>query len=377
MALDADPIEDTRALRERLSSIVAGDRVSLSLERDGEVREVEILAAGRALEQHADCEVVYSELCCSGHRLRTIVTSPANPEASLPYVLFIQGHGAGSMDSSAETQRPIPALAAAFARAGFVFVRFDRTGVGDSEGPPQSSLGLADELDQVSRAWSYASGLAHVAPERGILLAHSLGAVPAIELSVEASTRPAGLIVYGGGLKLWTEYSDENCRRQWTLAGVGLVEQDRALRALARFHALLLVQRRPLTEVFARLPEIQREPELYGIESDQVLRGRPYTYWQDLYDAPLAERLQTARIPVLAAWGTADWVSSRADHELLANCVEEAHPGFGTFNEISGADHNFAERASTLDAYHAKDAGRLSEQVPHRLLAWAAKVTCA
>lgn len=377
MCLDGDTVQDARALRNRLSSILSGDRLSITLERDGELRELEILAAGRALEQHAGCEVVYSELRCAGYRLRAIVTSPAATVAPRPYVLFVQGHGTGSMDGSLEAHRPIPALSAAFARAGFVFVRFDRSGVGDSEGPSQADLGLADELAQVSRAWTFASGLPGVDPERGFLLSHSLGAVPAIELSNEASTRPRGLIVYGGGLKLWTEYSDENCRRQWTFAGVGLVEQDRALRALARFHALLLVQRRPLAEVIARLPEIQREPELYGIETDQVLRGRPYHYWQDIYAAPVAERLQTAGIPLLAAWGNMDFVSSRSDHELLAACVEQAHPGLGTFSEIAGADHNFAARASALDAYQAKDAGRLSQDVQDKLLAWTTKLTCA
>lgn len=379
VAVDGEAIADAAGLRARLADVRDEDRLSIALERAGEVRELELVAAARALERHPGCDVVYAQMRCAGHRLRTIVTSPAptSPATKLPYVLFVPGHGAGSVDGAADPDRPIAALSAACARAGHVFVRFDRSGVGDSEGPHPAELGFADELDQVARAWTFASGLPNVAPGRGILLAHSLGTLPAVELAGRASTRPAGLSIYGGGLKLWTEYSDDNCRRQWTLAGVSLVEQDRALRVLARFHALLLVQRRPLSEVLARMPEIQEEPELFAVESERVLRGRPDHYWQDVYDAPVAEQLQRAGLPTLAAWGEMDWMSSRTDHELIAACVAEAHPGLGSFRAIAGADHNFTVRGSQAEAFRARDAGRLSDVWVATFLSWAASVSGA
>ncbi|MEI8255559.1 MAG: hypothetical protein WCJ30_07795 [Deltaproteobacteria bacterium] len=62
-------------------------------------------------------------------------------------------------------------------------------------------------------------------------------------------------------------------------------------------------------------------------------------------DASMPAMLCRAHVPVLAAWGASDWLSSREDHLLLAACANEGKAGLGSFVEIQGADHYFAARA--------------------------------
>jgi pimeloyl-ACP methyl ester carboxylesterase len=373
LRVDGHEVASPSAVRGRLAGVLEGATVVLSLRtRDGVLREESLVAIARPLERHAGCDVVYGDVSCGAARLRTIVVLPAGDRAGepLPWVLHVQGHGAASIDGGGASDRPLSSLAGVLGRAGIASVRFDRSGSGDSLGPRLDQLSLAEEHDQVAAAFDHARALPELASDEGFLFAHSLGGVIAGDLAASAARRPRGMIVYGGGAKTWTEYFDENCRRQWSLAGVPLAAQDRSLRALQRFHARLLGERLPLPEVLERMPEIADDPGLYAVESRWVVRGRPFTYWQDVHDAPVAQRLASAGVPVLAAWGASDWLSSREDHELVAACASEGGAGLGTFAEVPGADHFFAARATAAASYAATSGGRLSPRLARLLVSW-------
>ena len=77
-----------------------------------------------------------------------------------------------------------------------------------------------------------------------------------------------------------------------------------------------------------------------------------------------------AHVPVLAAWGASDWLSSREDHLLLAACANEGKAGLGSFVEIQGADHYFAARAFEAESFAAGDAGRVCPAVAETTVSW-------
>jgi hypothetical protein len=370
LAVAGEAVGAPAAVRRRLASVVEGETVRVRVQAAaGAEREIQLEALARPLVDHEGCEVVYGELAHQGTRLRTIITGPeTRGDGELPWVLYLQGHGAASVDGAPD--RPLSALAGALARAGVVLVRVERPGSGDSEGPPLDRLTLEGERAIFAAAFEQARGRPGLAADRGFLFAHSLGGVIGCELAADVATRPRGLIVYGGGARTWTEYFDENCRRQWSLAGVGLAEQDRALRALQRFHSRLFVERCPLGELLAGVPEVAADPAFYAVESAQVLRGRPVAYWQGVHDAPVAAQLAGARVAVLAAWGASDWLSSRDDHELVAACANEGQAGLGVFAEIAGADHHLAGRATPAESFAARDHGQLCPRLAPLVSSW-------
>ncbi len=371
VGIDGERAVSALVVRARMGAVVEREEVVLLLRAEaGAEREIRVEAAPKPVEAHDGCDVVYDAIEHEGARLRRIVTLPRGASGPSPWMLYVQGHGAASVDGGPRSDRPLSALAAAFARRGIAFVRVDRPGAGDSEGPPLEELGLADEQAIYATAFRETQRFEGLEANGGALFAHSLGAVIGGALVAENAVSPRGMIVYGGGAKTWTEYFDESCRRQWSLGGVSLADQDRALRALQRFHALAIVARMPLDEVRERLPDVADNPSLYGLDARGRMRGRPIRYWQEVAETPIPEQLASARVPVLAAWGSCDWLAFRDDHELVAACVNEGAPGMGTFVEIAGADHGFAERASEAESFAAKDPGVLSVALASIAIDW-------
>ncbi|MFO0550239.1 MAG: alpha/beta fold hydrolase [Polyangiaceae bacterium] len=378
VSLNGEAIPDAAWLRRAVQAIHVGAEVTLGISRDGVAMELTLRVGARPLEAHAGCETVYFDVPCAEYRLRAIATTPANArDRALPWILYVQGHGAASVDAGLEVERPLPALVGALTRAGWGVVRFERSGVGDSEGPAPALLSLAEEIAQVRAVHRRARALHGFDPAAGVLLGHSLGGVAACAIASDEAERPAGLVLYGGGVKLWTEYFDACARKQWTLAGTRIVDQDRALRLIQRFHAMLIYEGLSLAEIRSRMPEIDAEAELLGIGGadhapglHEVVRGRPASYWREMNEARVATQLTSANLPVLAAWGASDWLSMREDHELIAACVNEGAPGKGAFIEIPRADHHFAERATDAESYAARDRGSLAEAIPATLVAW-------
>jgi dienelactone hydrolase len=78
---------------------------------------------------------------------------------------------------------------------GFVTMRVDKSGVGDSQGAPCDSIGYKEELAGYQAALSALRSHASVNPDRIYLLGISLGGVFAPILAEE--TKVAGISVYG------------------------------------------------------------------------------------------------------------------------------------------------------------------------------------
>jgi dienelactone hydrolase len=78
---------------------------------------------------------------------------------------------------------------------GFVTMRVDKSGVGDSQGPPCDSIGYKEELAGYKAALSSLRSHPSVNPDRIYLLGISLGGVFAPLLA--ADTKVAGISVYG------------------------------------------------------------------------------------------------------------------------------------------------------------------------------------
>ena len=78
-------------------------------------------------------------------------------------------------------------------------------------------------------------------------------------------------------------------------------------------------------------------------------------------------------IPVLAIYGSADFVTAEADHRRMVEIVNAAHPGKATLKVISGMDHYFAPAASpkaSLDRVQRGAAAPYDADLTKTVLAW-------
>ena len=78
----------------------------------------------------------------------------------------------------------------------------------------------------------------------------------------------------------------------------------------------------------------------------------------------------------LALWGKSEFVSTEADHALIAAIVNKAHPGHGTFLAMEGIDHGFNRAASPEESFkNLGKPGEFNEAIVTTLLDWSSKVT--
>jgi uncharacterized protein len=137
----------------------------------------------------------YGSVVAGGVRLRTITSIPANLAGRAPAVLLIPGGGCGGIDTPLSPDIAQPGLMRVIGRNGFVTMRVDKSGVGDSEGPPCDSIGYEQELSGYRSALRALILHRAVDPQRVFLPGISLGGVFAPVLANE--TAVAGIVAYG------------------------------------------------------------------------------------------------------------------------------------------------------------------------------------
>jgi pimeloyl-ACP methyl ester carboxylesterase len=203
-----------------------GDVVDISLLRNGEHLSIDATLKTLPFETMAGAAMEYGSVATAdGVRLRTILSMPLGAADPAPAVMLIQGGGCGSIDTPIGPPVAQPGLMHAIGTEGFVTFRVEKSGIGDSAGPPCAEIGYFEELD------GYRAGLAAlrahpaVDPERVFLVGISLGGVFAPILANE--TPVAGLIAYGTidfapspypgrSERFFSEIADVDVLEEWT-----------------------------------------------------------------------------------------------------------------------------------------------------------------
>lgn len=174
---------------------IRGRNIAIDLVRDGSPQHREGLLKPLVQEKLAGAEMEYGSVVASGARLRTIMSIPANLAGRAPAVLLIPGGGCGSIDTPLFPDIAQPGLMRVIGMNGFVTMRVDKSGMGDSEGPPCDSIGYGEELAGYRAALRALISHRAVDPRRVFLLGISLGGVFAPVLADE--TAVAGIVAYG------------------------------------------------------------------------------------------------------------------------------------------------------------------------------------
>jgi alpha-beta hydrolase superfamily lysophospholipase len=326
LALADQPLHDMPALSHALRVAGAEARVPLVFERAG----VWHTAVVDVVEVPRESRESYGELHVDGVRLRTIATHAESPRG---IVVVVQGIACESVDHALDRDAPLAALVDGWTRAGYDTLRFDKRGIGDSEGAPCRGGDFHRELADAREVVGYARRLGLPI----IVFGHSVGGIIAAQLAHESL---AGIMVYGTPVMRWLDCLLDSVERQ------------------------LLLRDASADEIRAQRAAIEQ------LATTGELNGRSAAYHAQLHALDLEAAWRTVDVPVLVLRGEHDWVVREDDQARIAELAR----GDVSIADLPGLDHLFgwhADRAASLADYGA---GRADASIVAATVAWLDRV---
>jgi dienelactone hydrolase len=222
-ALDGTPVTSIVQVQSLIGRHRGGDSLAIDIARSGEKRRLVAVLQSFAHETFPNTTFDYGHVTLpDGIRLRTIVSRPMNADRPAPAVLFLQGGGCSSIDVPwADGSTDPLRLLYAIASRGFVTMRVDKPGAGDSEGPPCAETGFREELAGYQTALRALVADPKVDKNRVFLIGLSLGGFFAPLLARDVPV--TGISAYGTIAFTPTPYPGRSERFFREIAGVDIL----------------------------------------------------------------------------------------------------------------------------------------------------------
>ncbi len=349
LEINRQPITDLSTLQAFLDQQDSGTPANFLVLRGTKKMKLQGTFEGRPLETSAHAEVIYDQAPFREGQLRVIINKPRKSE-KMPALLFIPGYTCSSIDNLSDNH-PYKRIIDAYAQAGFVTLRVEKSGLGDSRNTPAcESCDLLDEIENFQMGLDKLKSLAFVDTNKIIIFGHSMGGVIAPALS--AKNQVAGVIVYGTTAKSWFEYQIEMYRTQNLLAGMEPLEYEQSIVDQYELNYRYFVQKEALSEL-AKNPlfdSILRTQWAYDGAGKIISRNAEY--WKQIQDLPHLLHWKNTTAQVLVQFGESDFQAfSQADHEQIVRTVNYYHPGNALLMCYPLTDHYFAKSGTMQEAF--------------------------
>jgi len=339
VSIDGAPATEVPAFTRAVSRHFGGESVHVTVKRGPSELMLMPTLKPRPLETSPYAEVIYETLDVRGARRRAIVTRP-HKEGRLPAMILMQGLGCYSIDNLNRTDAGYGRLIGEFEQRGFVTMRVEKTGEGDSEGIDCSDLRATPDVEAAGylAAIKALKQYPYVNPSKIYVFAHSMG--PLVGSTILGQEPLAGFIAVETVGTTWFEYDLERLRVQADLTGKTPAEVDEELRQWSVCSFRFYIEK-------------AAPASLSGISGCEALTspfgGAAYTYLQSIADINLGENWAKADLPVLVVYGTASPVTTSHQNKYLAETINRMHPGRATYAEVPGMGHDLDMYKSQKD----------------------------
>ena len=335
------------------AALRGGDTARLRVVRGGDTLALRVSLTPVAYERHHGTAVSYGAVLSSrGHRVRTVVARPtAAGNRRLPAILFIPWLSCDAVERpEAGTDGFMHTLHALAANSEMLFMRVEKPGVGDSEGPPCRDAELDHDMAAFRAALAALRSRPDVDSTRLFLVGGSIGGGLAPILAAEDPRGIAGVVAINGFGRTWYEHMLDIERRILELRRLPAREVNAAMHGIARFYTEYLLGARTPAQVLAS------HPELRALWTDEPAHqyGRPASYYHAVQrlDVEGAWATLAAReIPALVVWGEYDWIMSRAEAERPIAIMNSRRAGLATLVVLPKTDHGLMTYASMRAAF--------------------------
>jgi pimeloyl-ACP methyl ester carboxylesterase len=342
-----------------------GSPVVLSVERDGKAREIKFTPPPLALETDPALDIRYGFITTgSGFRQRTIITRPANATGKLPSLILVPWLSCASVEVLNKSAEGMDRLLAGILRdSGFLTLRVEKPGVGDSEGPGCSRTDLKTEMAGILLALEQLKAHPDFDPDRLFVMGMSLGG--GLAPLVGDGEKVRGFVSIVGVVKTWFEHMMEIERRRLTLSGKSPGEVNDALSGYAELYTEYLIRGKTPEQV------ITERPALKSLWYDEPLHqyGRPAAFYSQLQTLNLEAAWQKVAVPTLIVAGEYDWIMSQDDYDIMAGLVNRNAAGAATLVRWPRASHELVQYASREAAFN-EEGGTFDDALTSLVVNW-------
>jgi|GEM_PF-676292 len=361
-AIGGTPVATVAQFLAAVHDFHGGERVSVNVVRNGAALQFSAVLGTARDETDAGLVTEYGALTVDDSLRRTLLTMPASLKSPAGAVLLIGGIGCYSVDVAANAQDAYLHLTHDLARAGFVTMRLEKSGVGDSQGPPCRNVDFDAEVRGYAAALTALQRDPRVDPARVYLLGHSIGTIIAPRMAL--TNRTAGVIVLEAVGRDWPEYELRNLRRDDELDGATPAATDRAIVEKAECMQRLFFENLSETQIERRMPACKVHDGIYPVTAE---------YIREVAKLNVIEPWTKLGVPVLAIYGTSDFETELEDHQRIVAVVNASHPGSATLQVITGMSHGLGRAATPKAAETDDERGTIEQydtEVSEIVIAW-------
>jgi alpha-beta hydrolase superfamily lysophospholipase len=351
LKLDGEAIRSTADVSTAIRRKRAGDSITISLLRAGKPMEQKIALIGFPLETSPDHDTLYQAVEAAGTRRRTIITKPKR-DARSPAVLFVGGIGCYSMDYPFDRETPYRQLIGSLTRDGFVTMRVEKSGMGDSEGEACAKVDLQTEVEGYVAGLKDLKAKPYVNPEKIFIVGHSIGGIVGPLIAEREPVR--GIVAAATVGSTWFEYELVNRRRQLKLEGMPAAKIGAQMQLKQWCMHQLLIARQPRAEILEKRPACAEEMKIPSSDA----------YLQQIAAIDYADLWTRLKPDTLLVYGSADFLTSAEEHQEIADTINAARLGAATFVEIPGMDHSFYRMKDQKESFAVRRDGREGEYNP-------------
>jgi pimeloyl-ACP methyl ester carboxylesterase len=365
--LNGRPVS-AREFQRTYGSLSSETVAELDIVRNGKPLVLKVAVEPMPKEKIQGAEVIYDSVRTpDGYRVRTVVTRPGSEPVSkrLPAIFLVPWL---SCDSTESPFGPVDGtgklLQALASRSGFVLMRTDKPGLGDSEGPSCEDVDFNKELAAYQAAFRSLKNYSFVDSDSIYLLGLSNGG--GIAPLVAGNERVRGYVISGGWVKTWYEHMMEIERRRLALSGETPDRVNSHMAQFEEFYTEYLIEKQTPEQVIRKHPAFQS----IWYDEPEHQYGRPAAFYQQLQDLNLAGAWQKVDSPVMVIYGEYDWIMSRSDHEMIADIVNQRHPGTARFVAIPKMDHGLTLQDSMDGSFRNFGGGRWDDSLATLIINW-------
>lgn len=183
------------------------------------------------------------------------------------------------------------------------------------------------------------------------IFGHSLGGISAPIIAEEFN--PKGVVVYGTGLKPWSDYLLDAYLIQSRYYGIDLAELRDSVEFMKPAFYEYFYKGKSIDEL-SKNPDYLRALQMglgYDPNTKMALAGRTPQFHRELNTHNLAKSWKNTKSFVLSIYGESDIAANNSiDHEIIAEYVNQNHPNKATYLMMPKTNHTFQE-IGTMEDY--------------------------